>query len=260
MVVNIIKKKSTFNEMDHPMKICVAQTRPVTGDISANIEYHKTFIALAATNDADVIIFPELSLTGYEPSLAKELATDATDDRFDTFQPLSDAKQITIGIGVPIKSAGGIQISMVLFQPNKPRQVNSKKYLHADEEPFFVSGNNIPGLVINDTPVSLAICYEISIPEHAENASKSGAQVYIASVAKTVKGVEKARTGLSDIANKYGMTVLLSNCVGMCEDGECGGRSAAWNNKGSLLGELNDTEEGILILDTAKQVVMKISV
>ena len=242
------------------MKICVAQTKPVTGDIAANIEYHKTFISLAAANGGDVIIFPELSLTGYEHSLAKQLATHATDNRFDTFQQLSDTKQITIGIGVPIKSAGGIHISMVLFQPNKPRQVNSKKYLHADEEPFFVSGNNISGLTINDTPIALAICYEIAVPQHAESASKSGAQVYIASVAKTVKGVEKARTGLSDIANKYGMTVLLSNCIGMCEDGECGGRSAAWNNKGILLGELNDTEEGILILDTAKQTATKISI
>ncbi|HEX6428919.1 MAG TPA: carbon-nitrogen hydrolase family protein, partial [Niastella sp.] len=122
------------------MKIGVAQTRPVTGDIPANIEYHKTFIALAAMNGVDAIIFPELSLTGYEPSLAKELATDTTDSRFDPFQQLSDTKQITIGVGVPTKSASGIHISMVLFQPNKPRQLNTKKYLHADEEPFFVSG------------------------------------------------------------------------------------------------------------------------
>jgi len=242
------------------MKIGVTQTRPVTGDIPANIEYHKTFIALAAMNGADAIIFPELSLTGYEPSLAKELATDATDSRFDPFQQLSDAKQIIIGVGVPTKSTSGIHISMVLFQPNNPRQVNSKKYLHADEEPFFVSGNNISGLAINETPIALAICYEISIPQHAENASKSGAQVYIASVAKTVKGVEKAWTGLSDIAGKYGMTVLMSNSVGMCEDGECGGRSAAWNNKGILLGELNDIDEGILMLDTEKQTVTEISI
>jgi predicted amidohydrolase len=46
------------------------------------------------------------------------------------------------------------------------------------------------------------------------------------------------------------MTVLMSNSVGMCEDGECGGCSAAWNSKGALLGKLNDTNEGILILDT----------
>ncbi|HEX6428827.1 MAG TPA: nitrilase-related carbon-nitrogen hydrolase, partial [Niastella sp.] len=114
-------------------------------------------------------------------------------------------------------------------------------------------------LIIKETSIALAICYEISIPQHAENASTSGAQVYLASVAKTVKGVEKAWTGLSNIAGKYGMTVLMSNSVGMCEDGECGGRSAVWNNKGTLLGELNDMDEGILMLDTDTQSVTVIS-
>ena len=235
------------------MKIALAQTKPVRGEIQKNIEDHLTLIEQAAANGAAIIIFPELSLTGYEPSLAKELAIDATDSRLDIFQQLSDAKQLTIGVGVPTNSPDGIHITMVLFQPNKPRQVNSKMYLHADEEPFFVPGNNLTGLVINDNPVALAICYEISIPEHSESACKNGAQLYIASVAKTVKGVERSLVQLRDIASKFGMTVLMSNCVGMSEDGECGGRSSAWNNKGILLGQLNDTGEGLLIVDTSTQ-------
>ncbi len=53
------------------MKICVAQTRPVKGDIQGNIENHIKLIDLAVLNGADTIIFPELSITGYEPELAK---------------------------------------------------------------------------------------------------------------------------------------------------------------------------------------------
>lgn len=232
------------------MKIAVAQTKPVTGNIESNIKNHITLANLAASNGAEIIIFPELSLTGYEPTLAKELATGINDGRFDVFQKLSNEKQITIGVGVPTIAENGIHITMVLFEPNKPRQANSKMYLHEDEEPFFVSGENLHGLLINNMSIALAICYEISIPHHAENAHKTGAQLYVASVAKTVKGVEKAWIGLSEIAGKHGMTVLMSNSVGMCEDGLCGGRSAAWNNKGELLGQLNDTDEGILMLDT----------
>ena len=232
------------------MKVAVAQTKPVTGDIESNITNHLQLATLAADKGADIIIFPELSLTGYEPSLAKKLATDIDDSRLQIFQQLSNEKQITIGVGLPTKAANGINITMAVFQPNQPRRANSKMYLHADEEPFFVSGKNLPGLIINNTSIALAICYEISIPRHSENAYKSGAQLYIASVAKTAKGVEKAFAGLSDIARKFGMTVLMSNGVGMCEDGLCGGKSAAWNNKGELSGHLNDTDEGILVLDT----------
>jgi hypothetical protein len=78
----------------------------------------------------------------------------------------------------------------------------------------------------------------------------SGARIYIASVAKTADGVSKAIRTLSDIAKKYSMTVLMSNCVGPCDNFEAGGRSSAWNDRGELLGRLNDTAEGFLILDT----------
>ncbi len=61
------------------MKICVAQTRPIIGDIQRNIERHKNFIALAGSYGADTVIFPELSLTGYEPTLAEALATQPAD-------------------------------------------------------------------------------------------------------------------------------------------------------------------------------------
>ncbi|MEQ1587878.1 MAG: carbon-nitrogen hydrolase family protein [Cyclobacteriaceae bacterium] len=121
------------------MKICVAQTKAVTGDILRNIENHKKVIELAVSFGTEVVIFPELSLTGYEPTLAKELASSQDDPRLDEFQIISDTNAVTIGVGMPTKSHTGICISMILFQPKQPRQMYSKKYLHPDEEAFFVA-------------------------------------------------------------------------------------------------------------------------
>ena len=235
------------------MKICVAQTRPVKGDIQSNIDNHKKLIDLAVSNGADTIIFPELSLTGYEPKLSKELATNQDDSRFDDFQRITDSKHITIGAGMPTRSNSGILISMIIFQPHKPRQTYSKQYLHSDEYPYFVSGQRQAILIENKNKTAIAICYELSVPEHSEDAHKSGAKIYIASVAKSVDGVEKAVKSLSAIASKYSMTVLMSNCVGQCDGFECGGKTSIWNNKGLLTGQLNDTNEGILIIDTDTQ-------
>jgi predicted amidohydrolase len=235
------------------MKICVAQTRPIKGDIQSNIDHHKKLIDLAISNGADIVIFPELSLTGYEPKLAKALATNPDDRRFDDFQKISNSKQMTIGVGVPTKDNTGVCISMVLFQPHQARRMYSKKYLHPDEEEFFVSGQNFPSLKINKIDIALAICYELSVPDHAEKAFKSGAEIYIASVAKSVNGVDKASKRLSDIAHKYSMTVLMSNCVGPSEDFESAGKTAVWNDKGLLVGQLNDTNEGIIIFDADTQ-------
>src|SRR5690348_13583790 len=101
------------------MKICVAQVAPVRGDINANIAAAQKWIDRAVGLGANLIIFPELSLTGYEPGLAKELVTTLNDPRFDVFQFISDNAGITIGVGAPLKGQGGITISMILFRPNQ---------------------------------------------------------------------------------------------------------------------------------------------
>jgi predicted amidohydrolase len=232
------------------MKICAAQTRPIKGDIRGNIANHKKLIDRAVADGAGLIIFPELSLTGYEPTLAKELAVEQGDPRFDDFQAMSDADGITIGVGVPMKNEKGVCISMLLFQPHKARRAYSKSYLHPDEEAFFVRGRSSPHLRVKRTNVALAICYEISVPQHLESALKSGPGIYVASVAKFVTGITKAMERLSQVAGDWAMPVLMANCVGFSDGSPCAGKTSVWDNRGSLIGQLNDADEGVLIFDT----------
>src|ERR1700743_707577 len=182
------------------MKIAVAQTKPVKGEIEANVSAHKKLIALAVEHGANVLVFPELSITGYEPSLAKELATTPDDGRFDDFQLISNGSKITVGIGVPLQAEGGVLIGMVIFQPNKPRQVYAKQYLHSDELPYFIEGEGQVFLGDDKDKIALAICYELSVPEHAALVHSEGANVYVASVAKSAAGVEKAIETLGETA------------------------------------------------------------
>jgi predicted amidohydrolase len=238
-------------DLQDDMKIAVAQTKPKKGDVSANIEHHKTLIQLAADHNADLLIFPELSLTGYEPTLAKELATDPADHRFNDFQKISDESTISIGVGMPIRNNGGVSIGMIIFQPRKERQVYVKKFLHADEDPFFVPGENLATLQIKNTKIALAICFEISIDEHTKSACSSGDAIYIASVAKSVAGINNALTRLSQTARNYSTLVLMSNSVGTCDNEICAGRSSIWNTDGTLLFQLDTDHEGILIVDPA---------
>lgn len=238
------------------MKICAAQIGSVKGDISSNIDLHLKFIDQAIGHSADLIIFPELSLTGYEPALAKELATDQDDRRFDVFQDISDTRHISIGIGMPTKNAAGVSISLILFQPHRNRQTYSKKYLHADEEPYFTRDPNPNRISFIHSNIALAICYEISIPAHAEDAFKNGAEIYIASVAKSANGVEKAYVTLAELAKTYSKTVLMVNSIGPCDDFNCAGKSGAWNKQGELMGQLDDLHQSLLLLDSETQEII----
>lgn len=241
------------------MKICVAQTKPVKGDIPANILAHEKLIALAVEEGAQMIIFPELSITGYEPALANELATHENDNKLNNFQNISDTKNIIIGVGMPLRSDDGVMIGMIIFQPHKSRQTYSKQYLHEDEFPFFVQAKPQSIFKVKNQKIALAICYELSVEEHERNVFNDDVELYIASVAKTSAGVEKAVERLSEIALKYSVPVLMSNCIGYCDNFKSAGHSSVWNNKGELLTQLNGTDEGLIMLDTAtQQVIQKI--
>ena len=232
------------------MKIALVQTKPVKGNIVFNMADHKRMIHLALRNGADLILFPELSITGYEPELAKELAIDYNDHLLNDFQSLSDNDNCVIAVGMPTKHSAGLCISLIFFQPGQSRKLYSKKFLHADEEPFFIAGTQFPVINIRGQNISPAICYELSVPEHAATAHDSGGKIYLVSVAKTVSGMDQAIERLTTVSKEYSMTVVLANCVGHCDNADCGGHSSAWNNKGKIIGQLDETEEGILLVDT----------
>ena len=239
------------------MKICLAQAKSIKGDIPANIENHLQFISKALAHEADAIFFPELSLTGYEPELAKALATTHHDARFAVFQQMSDDNGITIGAGMPIKAEKGIEITMLIFQPNQSIQTYAKQRLHEDELPYFTEGNQQMLLWPDNVKIAPAICYESLQASHAKTAYDLGARVYLASVTKSQNGINKAYAHYPAIAQQYQIPVLMVNCVGYCDNFESMGNSAVWNTKGELVAALDNSNEGILLFDLESEAYVK---
>lgn len=232
------------------MKICLAQSQYFAGDIRKNYDHHRSLTLKAIELDAAAIFFPELSLTGYEPDLIAKLSFEKSDMRLLPFQVLSNENRIMIGLGVPFKRKEGITISMAIFQPDKEMQVYDKKHLHADEIACFVSGNNLDAKYFGDGKTALAICYELSILEHAEKALSKGVKNYLASVAKFRDGVASGSKRLSEIASDYNVHTLMVNGVGEADGGLCTGNSAVWGSDGQLLAQLDDKTPGLLLFDT----------
>jgi len=146
---------------------------------------------------------------------------------------------------------------MIYFQPHQERQTYSKQHLHSDEFPFFVGGQKQVLLNINGNNIAPAICYESSVPEHSKNAFKLGASVYLVSAADSLRGVEKYTKNLANVAQKYSMTVVMSNSFGQNDNFISAGSSSIWNSKGELVGQLGEANEGVLIFDTDTQGLVK---
>lgn len=232
------------------MLICIAQTRPIKGDVSANSSKHLELIDHALRNKAQLIVFPELSLTGYEPELADSLAMTLDDSRLDVFEQCSNDRNIALAIGIPLRHPNGVSISLAVFQPYQPRQVYSKNYLHEDELPFFVPGPSDVNFNWSTPKIALAICYELTVSQHSHDAFEQGAEMYIASSVKSVNGIAQALSRLSDIARQYSMITMLSNCIGVTGGYDCPGGSCAFDAHGRLIAQLDKEHEGILVIDS----------
>lgn len=110
---------------------------------------------------------------------------------------------------------------------------------------------------IDNKKIAPAICYESLQPKHSENANKLGAEIYLASVAKSENGANKAMVHYPQIAKRYSMPVLMSNCIGFCDNFLGAGLSAVWTKQGQLAGQLDGRNEGLLIFDTETEEVTK---
>jgi predicted amidohydrolase len=191
------------------MRICAAQFRPVAGNIAINLAKHLELIDLAVAHRADLAYFPELSLTGYEPRLAKSLATNEGDSRLDRLQERSNAHSILVGVGLPITFESSVLIGMIWFSPKGPRRSYAKQQLHADELSFFVCGEGQLLLEAGAHTLAPAICYESLAPNHSDNAAKLGADIYLTSVAPHVHSLCDCKQEFVDVPERVHTVALL---------------------------------------------------
>ncbi|TDO71416.1 putative amidohydrolase [Flavobacterium chryseum] len=232
------------------MILAAAQTKPTRGNIDANLSDHYRLIELAVQNRAQLIAFPELSITGYERENAQQLAFKKDDSRLDHLKKLAVENNIIIIAGAPIEIEDQLFIGEFIISPNNSVAVYTKQFLHEGEDEFFQSSFDYnPMITIEDQKISFAICADIDNPLHPENASKKETDIYIASIFFSPNGIPNAHRDLQNYAQKHKMNVLMSNFSGESWGYPSGGKSAFWNNKGELVAEMNDSDSGLLLIE-----------
>jgi predicted amidohydrolase len=220
-----------------PLTIAAAQSISVAGDLAANIVWHQRFMQVAAEQGVQLLVFPELSLTGYERGLAADLAVvpDAKE-----LQPLRDFARevgVTSVVGMPIRLSDDspVLIGALVLGADGSLGVYSKQHLHPGEEVAFAPGNGGSMLNMGGDTVALAVCADFSHPSHAAAAAQQGADLYAAGVLITESGYAPDSALLKGYAGTHSMTVLMANHGGATGGWESAGRSAIWAPDGSLI-------------------------
>ncbi len=232
------------------MIFAAAQTKPTRFNIEVNLHDHYKFIELASKNNADLIIFPELSITGYERDKAREMAFTVNDERLNKLRKLSVSNNIIIVAGAPILIEEDLFIGSFVIKPDDSVSIYTKHFLHEGEEVYYEpSFTYDPILEFQGEKISLAICADIDHVEHPQEAKKKGATFYMPGIFFSPGGIPNAYKALSDYAQRFSMNILMSNFVGQSWGSDAGGMSGFWNKEGKCVAQLNDTDEGLLLIE-----------
>ena len=174
------------------MKVAIAQITPKTGDKAYNCEKMESFIIEAAQDGADLIVFPELALTGYNcGDTFFEVAETIPGQATDYFANLAKNYGLHIIWGIPEKSLAGILYnSAALVGPEGYIGSWRKNCLpgHATNQGgagafpdrrFFKNGSDLAVFDTSIGKIGLLICYDMFFPELARLLTLKGADVLV---------------------------------------------------------------------------------
>ncbi|MFJ2709896.1 carbon-nitrogen hydrolase family protein [Pseudomonas sp. NPDC087346] len=219
------------------LTIAAAQSISVAGDLAANIKRHLRFIQEAAEQGVELLVFPELSLTGYEGEAAAKQAIDPEDAVLQPLRDLARELGVTTVVGMPVrlKENSGTFIGALILHKDGSLSVYSKQHLHTGEELVFAAGYGGSLLNIGSDAVALAVCADFTHASHAAAAAQLGADLYAAGVLISEKGYATDTNLLQAYAREHSMAVLMANHGGVTGGWVSAGRSAVWSSEGTLV-------------------------
>ena len=229
--------------------VAAAQSLSIAGDLAANLARHLRFMAVAAEQGVELLVFPELSLTGYEGQMAADLAIDPQDA---VLQPLRDCARelgLTAVVGMPIRDRDSpkVLIGALTLGGDGSLEVYSKQHLHSGEELFYAPGAGGSSLSIGGDTIALAVCADFSHASHAAAAADLGADLYAAGVLIGEKGYGVDSALLQGYAQNHSMAVLMANHAGLTGGWQSAGRSAFWSESGTLVAAARGPGEVLVI-------------
>lgn len=236
--------------MNQCICLAAAQTISTPGDLVANIERHCAFVHTAAAAGVNLLLFPELSLSGYEPDLLASCVIDPAGSALAPLRELAQRHGMTLVLGAPLASASKHPyIGAIVLFADGSNATYHKRHLHPGEERWACPGTvEAASFPLDNERFALAICADTSHTEHACAAAATGASLYLAGMLVSEQGYAADSATLQRHAANHGYGVLMANHGGPSGGYVSAGRSAFWNAAGQLVASTTGAGEQLLVL------------
>ena len=228
--------------MGQQLRVALAQINMLVGDVSGNVA--KVVAAMARARDelkAHVVLFPELTLTGYPP---EDLLLRPGLHR-EVLRGLEELKRqvtgIDVVIGYPAPAADGLHNSASLLREGRVIATYHKQHLPNysvfDEKRYFEPGNAATVIDVQGIPVALTVCEDLWHPGPMAQARDAGAKLMFnlnASPYHARKGGEREAVLRQRLA-EAAMPVVYVNLVGGQDELVFDGESLVMNAAGEVV-------------------------
>ena len=232
------------------IRIAAAQSTSIAGDIAANVQTHLKFVEVASQANVDLLIFPELSLSGYELTLLQECLLHPEDIRHTALRDAAVKTNMTVVVGAPVSAGHGTApaIGAITFFPDGRYSVYRKQHLHPGEDLYATASYaTVRTDALLGQSYSLAICADTAYEAHAANAAKAGASLYLAGVLVSEAGYAADSAKMQRYAASLGLGVLMANHGGPSGGCVSAGKSAFWAPSGKLIVQAQGTGNVLVI-------------
>jgi NAD+ synthase len=246
--------------MTTSVPIALAQLNAHLGNIESNISRLAGARAKAAANGAEIVVTPEMYLSGY-PCDDLVLRDDFMNDiaaGIDQLALLTADGGPAIAVGAPTKDSGSIYNSVFILDDGKQiarfDKVNLPNYGVFDDKRNFTSGQMPGPIMLRGLKIGFPICEDIWEPDVAECLEESGADLIIAMNASPFDSTKPERRLQNAIARgvETGLPVIYVNMIGGQDELVYDGGSFAINTGGKLACCSPSFSESVLVVTAQK--------
>ncbi|HGY56996.1 MAG TPA: hypothetical protein ENK44_14910 [Caldithrix abyssi] len=180
-------------EIKQKIRIATVQVGNVLANVEKNLNKHYEYIEKAIADGADVVVFPELSITGYSlKDAVYDVALTIDDRRFDRLKELSKKVSILIG-AVELNERFEIYNSALWFEDGRLLTRHRKVYLPTyglfEEKRYFSAGNRFRAFDSKLGRFGLLICEDMWHPTSGIILAQDGASVIFVMSAGIARGI-----------------------------------------------------------------------
>ncbi|KAB0680785.1 carbon-nitrogen hydrolase family protein [Aureimonas leprariae] len=162
------------------MEVRACQMPAEETDLQARLSAIRYLIADAASDGADVVVFPELAPTGYGAGEAiREVAEEADGPIMSELREMADDHSIAIVIGLALRETENLINAAVVVRPRQKPIVYAKQHLYGEyEKALFTPGTSASQIFeIAGKKAGVLVCFDVEFPERVRELALEGAEI-----------------------------------------------------------------------------------